>query len=501
MRRYAILSIILVLVFSFIHCNGDDETSRIISALIGPEGGEITSKDGRLTLTFPPGALTEETSITIRRLNKDELSPEFQENDTETAYELSPDGLEFEQPVAVSNIVDQEPIQDDETISASIALIFNISGDEFELVDRLVTLIDADANVIKVRGEIDHFSEQVVILGGVTVALEGFPSKIPPNTPFSPKATVVNGNSDNVTITKAEFSEVTLLRLKDLTGPNQFEMTQSNADAGPAEPYELNLMYECLLGEEGTVGLGILVYIFVLRGEANLPDKGEFDLVVNDPDAKVPVPESTTPLSPEDLQNILGLDISGPGIVVGVTSTVCSLSEEPGDEPMAPPPPQTPTPIPTPSNPFCGNGVKDQVTEACDGMDLDGKTCQDLGFSGGELKCDQECSFDPSGCTGGAQPCKEGAYNGTGGCGIGMFTLGFFSLGDISLTGFPDNPGPLTFEKTDDPNVFNSVRNDLFIFGEPGHSCVLTCGPVDMITLTCSRPQAQCTEVFTLQGN
>ena len=46
----------------------------------------------------------------------------------------------------------------------------------------------------------------------------------------------------------------------------------------------------------------------------------------------------------------------------------------------------------------CGNQVIDADDEECDGNDFDGKTCLSLGFSGGVLACDSDCSFDTSAC-------------------------------------------------------------------------------------------------------
>ena len=37
--------------------------------------------------------------------------------------------------------------------------------------------------------------------------------------------------------------------------------------------------------------------------------------------------------------------------------------------------------------------------EECDGTDLDGQTCETLGFEGGELACNMDCTFDSSTCT------------------------------------------------------------------------------------------------------
>lgn len=48
----------------------------------------------------------------------------------------------------------------------------------------------------------------------------------------------------------------------------------------------------------------------------------------------------------------------------------------------------------------CGDGAVDVAGELCDGSDLHGTTCTDLGFRGGTLACDASCGFDTSGCTG-----------------------------------------------------------------------------------------------------
>ncbi len=49
--------------------------------------------------------------------------------------------------------------------------------------------------------------------------------------------------------------------------------------------------------------------------------------------------------------------------------------------------------------PSCGNGVV-EAAEACDGDDLAGMTCVDVGdFDAGTLACDASCAFDMAGCT------------------------------------------------------------------------------------------------------
>lgn len=49
----------------------------------------------------------------------------------------------------------------------------------------------------------------------------------------------------------------------------------------------------------------------------------------------------------------------------------------------------------------CGDGMVDEG-EHCDGDDLDGSACADLGYAGGTLACDpMTCTFDTSACMGG----------------------------------------------------------------------------------------------------
>lgn len=48
---------------------------------------------------------------------------------------------------------------------------------------------------------------------------------------------------------------------------------------------------------------------------------------------------------------------------------------------------------------FCGDDVK-EGDEECDGPDFGGETCQSIGFEGGDLSCNTDCTYDTSQCTG-----------------------------------------------------------------------------------------------------
>ena len=55
----------------------------------------------------------------------------------------------------------------------------------------------------------------------------------------------------------------------------------------------------------------------------------------------------------------------------------------------------------------CGNGVK-EAAEECDQGDLDGQSCQTLGFERGILRCTPQCTLDDSACDGVPVECGNG---------------------------------------------------------------------------------------------
>jgi hypothetical protein len=57
--------------------------------------------------------------------------------------------------------------------------------------------------------------------------------------------------------------------------------------------------------------------------------------------------------------------------------------------------------------PVCGDGAADE-SEACDGLDLKGANCQGLGLAPGTVTCTTECDFDTSGCNAHVPVCGDG---------------------------------------------------------------------------------------------
>ena len=95
---------------------------------------------------------------------------------------------------------------------------------------------------------------------------------------------------------------------------------------------------------------------------------------------------------------------------------------------------------------------------------------------------------------------QEGFYQSvSGSCGIEGFTLDVSSENNLLLMNFGENGGNVTFAKTENPDVFQSIRDGgLIILGAPGHQCTITCGQNNTISLVCIGSGGSCTHTFQL---
>jgi len=60
---------------------------------------------------------------------------------------------------------------------------------------------------------------------------------------------------------------------------------------------------------------------------------------------------------------------------------------------------------------YCGDGDANTDEEDCDGEDLSGMRCIDIGFQGGDLRCSDDCTFDTSRCDSGEGYCGDNRIN------------------------------------------------------------------------------------------
>ncbi|NGP89999.1 InlB B-repeat-containing protein [Fodinibius halophilus] len=189
--RYALLSLFIGLFIA--SCGGDGPTgpdpdpNNMVSEEIGSDGGKITSGDGNLTLTFPKGALSATETITIAPMDEQDLGDEFSELIDSlgigTAYDLGPDGLQFDEPVTASIASDQSTALNDSTLQLSLGLMMTSSNGQAELLDSLrVEPVGDGTGEMQISGELSHFSTFAVTntdeSGLATASVTGIPNKL-----------------------------------------------------------------------------------------------------------------------------------------------------------------------------------------------------------------------------------------------------------------------------------------------------------------------------------
>jgi len=384
------------------------------SATIGPEGGTITSRDGKLTLTFPPDALSEDTEVTIREIDPDDLPPEFDGVDADSAYQLEPDGLEFAVPVTATLMLDEDPVQDDGGLQTEAVLLLTSSDGELEVLENLSQEVDGDAEMTTVSGELGHFSPLVDSHLGITILVSGVPDSLPVKDTFDALVEVV----------KPDFLDE--IRIVPDPGTNEYTDLSVSPIIGLTVPFGESKELPFIVNNNAQILEGLFTYICDFVGTGKYV--GEVDI--------------------RGRRQVAGLVT-----IFTFTFTMGKKVECVGAGPTPSPQPSPgPTPTPTP---------------------------------------------EPESCV------IPGVYQSSAaGCGISNFNLSLSLVGgSLLLMSFGENAGVLTFNPTvENPEKFQSVSSNIIIFGEPGHSCMITCGPgQNQLTLMCTRPGAMCTEVFTLQ--
>jgi hypothetical protein len=131
---------------------------------IGPEGGTAVSADGKLTLTFPPGSVSDVQQITIEPLDvATELPAEFAGLTIDVAYELGPDGMVFDVPITAEFLTDSPAIDENGELIANYSLLLTESDDGgVDALDNMVTELSYADNTVVEKAEMSHFSTFVI---------------------------------------------------------------------------------------------------------------------------------------------------------------------------------------------------------------------------------------------------------------------------------------------------------------------------------------------------
>lgn len=115
--------------------------------MIGKEGGNIFSADGKVELKIPAGALAKNTVVSIQPIVN--MAP----NGKDKAYRLEPSGIKFQQPVQLSFHYTTEKGNEDAPFLKGIAM----QGENHQWYYLKKTVLDTLAKTIS--GNIDHFSD------------------------------------------------------------------------------------------------------------------------------------------------------------------------------------------------------------------------------------------------------------------------------------------------------------------------------------------------------
>jgi hypothetical protein len=257
------------------------------------------------------------------------LPEELAGETVDRAYELSPEGLQFNIPINVSYLTDQNPNDEEGNIRVTLSLLLTTDGDEFVMLDDLETIVDADDNTVTETGTLDHFSSIFVELekdffsvdpGISFVEIAGVPDKVVINQIFNVLMTLsileqhpLFGNRSSRSDLSAVYTDESIPRI---IPDNITIMEIINAPAPNILFLTANFDYIC---------------------ESSVPTTGTYQTDINYQYNEFITIQTTT-------QTLVDR-------MIKLKKEVECVADTPTPTPTPPPPPlSTPTPTPTPTN-------------------------------------------------------------------------------------------------------------------------------------------------------
>jgi len=263
------LSIFILLVsISFLNVSGCGNGSTTI----GPEGGTITTSDGRFTLEIPPGALEEEVEINLDLIASDQnsktnLQEEGEEDDFGSflIYEAQPDGLEFLIPAIFSG--DVTDLSNNDGNNINVMLGFNVTDETTEELGEQTYDVDLSNGNATYTAEVSHFSSLLLLNGTLKIEHSTVPSMNPANSFLVDFFVKVKG-TDNpfapTTVDSVLYSDFSSPMVLYNGQPTPFFLTKISVELGEGMvvTFETTQPYDC-----GNPGSGIFSIALVLKGE------------------------------------------------------------------------------------------------------------------------------------------------------------------------------------------------------------------------------------------
>jgi hypothetical protein len=217
--------------------DGGDTSGTLISA---GDGGEVTSTDGAFRLYVPPGALANDTRISVRVVPQSEWPAEA--SPVTGVYELEPDGLAFQTPAYVLHEFPTDAIRRDgrlllpeHVMRASDGTIESTANSQM-LVDGAITRIGAEVPhtsmhwIADDEGESNILYEAVVSVGIDAPLEEQYPIGAGPRT-----------QSIEINTTRADLRSGTF-RVRAMVPQDQtslLPLEQAGWDVTPSLPFSV----------------------------------------------------------------------------------------------------------------------------------------------------------------------------------------------------------------------------------------------------------------------
>ncbi len=154
----------------------------------------VTSSDGKVTLLIPQGALpanTAASAISIQPLTSSDSSLAALGETPLAAYQLLPDGLQFNSPAIIQIVADNSS-------NGHVVALMSVSGGTITPLSPTRADVDPQTNKVTLTAPIAHFSAVVVHEAGFAFALSGTGSNNDEqvNTPFQVNAAVYRYSFD-----------------------------------------------------------------------------------------------------------------------------------------------------------------------------------------------------------------------------------------------------------------------------------------------------------------
>lgn len=243
---------------------GEDFAALEPEALISAEeGGSVGLPDGSVQLDVPPGALAEDTTISVSRVKRADYPEELDPSDGRIGevYEFEPDGLEFEQPATVTIRSKRSSVEIDDGQVQMGLLLSRSSDGEWEVLDNPATEANLSEERRSVTAELTHFSRVVDIDSDIVLVIT--PKSVEVNPPASWTAEVgwSNGGTDTVEVLESEWTAT-----GSVTAGDGFVPMEAMS---PGDRLRASNEFSCQEGPGGTFGLSIRLGIQALDlGEA-----------------------------------------------------------------------------------------------------------------------------------------------------------------------------------------------------------------------------------------